>query len=118
MDNTHIEQVQQSNYLGNKITVGGHSKANIIYRIAQVKRTFQNKENLLTTKCDFIARRKLLKIYIWSNNLYSCKTWTISTVERSKLGAFEMWCYRRMLKIKLTERITNETVLTRIKGKL
>lgn len=34
-----------------------------------------------------------------------------------KLEAFEMWCYRRMLKIKLIERITNEVVLDRIKEK-
>jgi hypothetical protein len=42
---------------------------------------------------------------------------TISKVERNNLVAFEMWCYRKILKIKWAERVTNEAVLTRVKEK-
>lgn len=41
----HIEQVRQFSYLGNKITEDGRSKANILNRIAQAKKAFQNKKH-------------------------------------------------------------------------
>lgn len=63
------------------------------------------------------VRKMFLKIYIWSIALYGCETWKISTAERKKLEAFEMQCYHKMLKIKWVDRITNETVLNRIKEK-
>jgi len=49
--------------------------------------------------------------------IHGCDIWVISTVEKRKLEAFEMWCYRKMLKIKWIERITDEAVLDRIKEK-
>ena len=46
--------------------------------------------------------------YVWS------ETWTINSLDRKRIEAFEMWCYRRMLKIRWVEHITNEEVLNRI----
>ncbi|KAF0750315.1 Uncharacterized protein FWK35_00037690, partial [Aphis craccivora] len=118
IDNARIEQVQHFNYLGSKITEDGRSKDEILSRIAQAKRAFQNKKHLLTTNSmDLEVRKRFLKIYIWSIALYGCETWTISAIEKRKLEAFEMWCYRKMLRIKWIDRITNEAVLIRIKEK-
>lgn len=118
IDNARIEQVQHFNYLGSKITEDGRSKDEILSRIAQAKRAFQNKKHLLTTNSmDLEVRKRFLKIYIWSIALYGCETWTISATEKRKLEAFEMWCYRKMLRIKWIDRITNEAVLIRIKEK-
>jgi hypothetical protein len=66
---------------------------------------------------DLEVRKRFLKIYKWSIALYGCETWTISAIEKRKLEAFEMWCYRKMLRIKWIDRITNEAVLNRIKEK-
>ena len=49
--------------------------------------------------------------------MYGREIWTIGEEERKKLKAFEMWCYRRKMNIKLMDRITNEEVLGRIKEK-
>jgi hypothetical protein len=46
--------------------------------------------------------------------LYGSEAWTITAAEQKRPEAMEMWCYRRMLKIKWTERITNEEVLRRV----
>jgi hypothetical protein len=43
--------------------------------------------------------------------VYGCKVWTITAAEQKRLEAMDMWCYRRMMKVKWTERITNEDVL-------
>lgn len=45
------------------------------------------------------------------------ETWTINSTEKSKLDIFEIWRYRKILKIPTIERITNEDVLERIKEK-
>lgn len=59
----------------------------------------------------------MLIIYVWSTVLYGCETWTISTIEKRKLEAFQMWCYCKMLLIQWIDRITNEVVINRIKEK-
>jgi len=108
--------VHHFNYLGSKITEDNRCKDEILSRIAQAKRAFQNKKHLLTTNSmDLEVRKKFLKIYVWTIALYGCKTWKISAIENRKLEAFEMWCYRKLLRIKLIDRITKEAVLNRIK---
>ena len=56
-------------------------------------------------------------IYIWSVLLYGCEAWTISKGERRRLEAFEMWCYRKLLKINWVDKVTNEEVLNLMKEK-
>jgi hypothetical protein len=46
--------------------------------------------------------------------LYTSEAWTITAAEQKRRETMEMWCYRRMLKVKWTERITNEEVLRRV----
>jgi hypothetical protein len=43
--------------------------------------------------------------------LYGSETWTITKAEQGRIEAFEMWCYRRMLKISWMDMVTNEEVL-------
>ena len=50
----------------------------------------------------------------WSNALYGSEAWTLRKSERKYLENFEMWCWRRMEKIKWPEKVTNEQVLERI----
>ena len=46
--------------------------------------------------------------------LYGSETWTIRSAERKRIEAFEMWCYRRMLKVRWVDRVTNVEILNRI----
>ena len=52
-----------------------------------------------------------MQCYIWSTLLYGYETWTLAKTMESKLGAFEMWAYRRMLRVSWTKYKTNEEVL-------
>jgi hypothetical protein len=49
--------------------------------------------------------------------LYGSETWTLGEAEKKRIVAFEMWCYRRMLKIPWVDRVTNEEVLRKIEEK-
>ena len=55
-----------------------------------------------------------IKCYLWPTLFYGAETWTITKSLLSKLDAFEMWVYRRLLKISWTEKTTNEEVLRRM----
>ena len=52
-------------------------------------------------------RSRLAKCYIWSTLLYGAETWTLTKVTSDKLEAFEMWLYRRLLRISWKEHRTN-----------
>ena len=59
-------------------------------------------------------KKKLVKCYIWSIDLYGAETWMIRAVDQKQLESFEMWCWRRMEKISWTDHVRNE-VLLRVK---
>jgi len=84
-------------------------------RIGQAKTAFMNKRNLLCSKNMSInLRKRLIKVYVWSVALYECETWVLNKMEQKFFESFEMWCWRRMLRISWTERRTNENVLNEI----
>ena len=55
-----------------------------------------------------------MKCYIWSTALYGAETWTLRAVDQKHLESFEMWCWRRMEKIRWTDHVRKE-VLLRVK---
>jgi hypothetical protein len=109
-----LENEASFTYLGGKITSDGRSKSEVISRINQAKTAFNKKRNLFT--CNGInmqLRKHLVKTFVWSVLLYGSDTWTLGEAEK-RIVAFEMWYYRRMLKIPWVDRVTNEEVLWNI----
>ena len=43
--------------------------------------------------------------------MYGCESWTVKKAERRKIGAFELWCWRRLLRVHWTERRSNQSIL-------
>ena len=77
--------------------------------------TFTNMRTLLSCRgINLKTILRALKCYIWPTLFYGAETWTITKSLLSRLDAFEMWIYRRLLKISWTEKITNEEVLRRM----
>ena len=60
-------------------------------------------------------KKKLIKSCICSVALYGSETWTLGIYEERVANAFETWCWKGMLKIKWTDRITNDEVFQRAK---
>ena len=75
---------------------------------ATAKAAFNKKGAVFTNTLDLKLRKKLIKCYIWSMALYGAETWTIRAVDQKHLESFEMWCWRRMEKISLTDHVRNE----------
>uniref|UniRef100_A0A8D9ENE8 Endonuclease-reverse transcriptase n=2 Tax=Cacopsylla melanoneura TaxID=428564 RepID=A0A8D9ENE8_9HEMI len=88
------------------------STSDIEQRIVQAKTSFNKKKTVFcSNNIDIEVRKRLVKSLVWSVALYGSETWTVSKADRKKLEAFEMWCWRRMKKVKWTDRVSNERVL-------
>jgi len=85
-------------------------------RIAMAKAAFNKKRTLFTSTLDLELRKKLVKCYIWSTALYGAETWTLRAVDQKHLESFEMWCWRRMEKIRCSDLVRNEDVESRSRG--
>ena len=96
-------------YMG--ATEDGKCDKEIKRRIGIARTAFENMAKILTSRNISIElRSRIVKCYIWSTLLYGAETWTLTKVTSDKLEAFEMWLYRRMLRISWKEHKTNEVL--------
>jgi len=56
-------------------------------------------------------RKRMVKVFVWSVVLYGSETWTLQKEDIRQIEAFEMWIWRRMMKVSWTEHKANEEVL-------
>jgi hypothetical protein len=61
--------------------------------------------------------KRLVEYYIWNIALFGAGTWTLRKVDQKYLESFEMFCWRRIEKIRWTDHVMNEKVLYRVKEK-
>ena len=110
----NIEQVNEFRYLGVRLTGRWNSETEIKTRIGMAKEAFNRKRRILSGKLDRTLRKRLAKCFVWSVLLYGAEAWTMRKRERDRLEAFEMWVWRRMEKIKWTDKVSNAKVLRRV----
>ena len=112
VDGKILEQVDKYIYLGHIITEEGKCEVEIRRRLEIARSNFMNMKNLLTARVLRLStRKKLIRCYILSTLLYASETWAISQIMWNKIEAFEMWLWRRCLRISYTEHKTNIEVL-------
>ena len=109
-----LTQVKQYKYLGTTIEHTGQCKTEVAQRINQAKIAFWKKATILKSNISMKTRIRILMCYVFSVLSYGCETWTYSKAIDHKINAFEMWCYRRMLRISWTSHTTNIDVLQKI----
>jgi hypothetical protein len=73
-----------------------------------------NEKTPFTSELGLYVRKKLVKCYIWSVDLYGVETSTLRKVDQKYLESFEMWCWRRM-EIIWTDRVRNREILQGVK---
>jgi len=106
-----VEPVSQFKYLESWISDDGYATKDIRARIAMGKTLFMDKKKMLTGKLKCEQKKQIIKSTVWNVALYAAETWTLTKANKQLLNAFEMWTWRRMLKISWTEKVTNEEVL-------
>ena len=108
IDGDIIKQTDNYTYLGQNIASNGKCDDEILKRIEIARSAFNS---MLKTSCSthlsMETRKRILKAFVWSTLLIGCETWTITTRNMTKLQSFEMWAYRKMMKISWSEKKTN-----------
>ena len=56
----------------------------------------------------------LVKAMVFRMTMYGCESWTVKKVERQKIDAFELWCWRRLLRVPWTTSRSNQSILKEI----
>ena len=60
------------------------------------------------------TKARLVKAVVFLVAMYGCESWTIKKVERQRIDAFELWCWRRFLRVPWTARRSNQSILKEI----
>lgn len=110
-----VQQVNKYCYLGSFVNSEWDQSMEIRSRIEKARTAFNNMRSLFVSRDLSIKLKiRLAKCYIFPVLLYGMEAWTMMENLMKRVESFELWIYRRILRISWTEHITNEEVLRRL----
>ena len=100
---------------GSKITVDGGCSHEIKRRLLLGRKVMANLDSILKSR-DITLPTKvcLVKAMVFPVVMYGCESWTVKRAERRRIDAFELWCWRRLLRVPWTARRYNQSILKEI----
>ena len=110
-----MEIVTDFLFLGSKITVDGDCSHEIKRRLLLERKAMINLHSVLKSRdITLLTKVHLVKAMVFPVVLYTCESWTIMNAEQQRTDAFEMRCWRRLLRISWTARRSNQSILNQI----
>ena len=115
IDGETVETVADFIFLGSKITVDGDCSHEIKRHLLLGRKVTTNLDSVLKSR-DITLPTKvcLVKAMVFPVVMYGCESWTIKKAEHQRIDAFELWCWRRLLRVPWTARRSNQSILTEI----
>ena len=115
IDGATVETVRDFIFLGSKITVDGDCSHEIKRCLFLGRKTMTNLDNILKSR-DITLPTKvhLVKAMLFPVFMYACESWTIKKAEHQRIDTFELWCWRRLLRVPWTARRSNQSILKEI----
>ena len=115
IDGETVETVSDFNFLGSKITADGDCSHEIERRLLLGRKVMTNLDSILKSR-DITLPTKvyLVKGMVFPVVMYECESWTIKKAEHRRIDAFELWCWRRLLRVPWTARRSNQSILKEI----
>ena len=106
----------QTSFLGgSKITADGHCSHEIKRCLLLGRKAMTNLDSILKSRdITFPIKVHLVKAMVFPVVMYGCESWTIKKAEHWKIDAFELWCWRRLLRVPWTARRSNQSILKEI----
>ena len=110
-----METVRGFIFLGSKITADGDYSHEIKRCLLLGRKAMTNLDSILKSR-DIILPTKvhIVKAMVFPVVMYGCESWTIKKAEHSRINAFELWCWRRLLRAPWTARRSNQFILKEI----
>ena len=118
-DGDTVETVRDIIFLGSKITADGDCSHEIKRRLLLGRKVMTNLDSILKSR-DFTLPTKvhLVKTMVFPQVMYGCESCTIKKTEHRRIDAFELWCWRRRLRVPWTARRSNQSILKEILERL
>ena len=115
IDGETMETVTDFLFLGSKITTDGDCSHEIKRRLLLGRKAMTNLDNMLESR-DIILPTKfhLVKPMVFPVVMYGCESWAIKKAEHLRIDAFELWCWRGLLRVPWTARRSNQSILKEI----
>ena len=100
---------------GSKITSDGDCSHEIKRHLLLERKAMTNRDSILKSRdISLPTKVRLVKAMVFPVVLYGCESWTIKKSEHRRIDAFELWCWRRLLRVPWTARRSNQSILKEI----
>ena len=115
IDGETVETVSDFIFLGSKITADGDCSHEIKRRLLLGRKVMTNLESIFKSRDITLSTKVcLVKAIVFPVVMYGCESWTIKKAECRRIDAFELWCWRRLLRVPWAARRSNQSILKEI----
>ena len=115
IDGETVETVSDCIFLGSKITADGDCSHEIKRRLLLGSKVMTNLESIFKSRVISLPTKvRLVKAMVLPVVMYGYESWTVKKAERRRIDAFELWCWRRLLRVLRTARRSNQSILKEI----
>ena len=110
-----MEPVSDFIFLGSKITADGDCSHEIKRHLLLGRKVMTNLDSVLKSRDITLSTKvHLVKAMVFPVVMYGCESWSIKKAEHRRTDAFELWCWRRLLRVPWTVRRSNQSILKEI----
>ena len=100
---------------GSKITADGDCSRKIKRRLLLGRKIMTNLDSIFKSRDIILPTRvRLVQAMVFPVVMYGCESWTVKKAECRRIDAFELWCWRRLLRVPWTARRSNQSILKEI----
>ena len=97
---------------GSKITADGDCSHEIKRRLLLGRKIMTNLDSIFKSRDTTLPTKvRLVKAMVFPVVMYRCESWTVKKAECRRIDAFELWCWRRLLRVPWTARKSNQSIL-------
>ena len=115
IDGETVETMTDFIFWGSKITADGDCSHEIKRRLLLGRKIMTNLDSIFKSRdITLPAKVHLVKAVVFPVVMYGCERWTIKKAEHWRIDAFELWCWRRLLRVPWTARRSNQSILKEI----
>ena len=115
IDGETVKTVSDFIFLGSKITAGGDCSHEFKRRLLLGSKVMTNLDSILKSRHITLPKKvHLVKAMAFPVVMYGCESWTVKKAEYWKIDAFELWCWRRLLRVPWTTRRSNQSILKEV----
>ena len=114
-DGETMETVSDFIFLGSKITADGDHSHELKRRLLLGRKAMTDLDSIIkSSDITLPTKVRLVKAVVFPVVMYGCENWTVKKAECRRIAAFELWCWRRLLRVPWTARRSNQSILKEI----